>query len=331
MIYIIYLVLAALVIWTSIRLSFYVNVIDKRTNLSGAFIGGVMLAAVTSLPELFTSISSVVFINKPDLVIGNVLGSNLFNAAILGIIVIFGVKGFSNAFVAKSHKTVAVSTIVIYAILSVAVIFTTFTEQFRMLGISGFSIIILAIYIFNIKKMAGDQGASSDEGDDVDCNLTIKQVFIRFGLLSVFLVACSVAITYATDSIASRLGLGATVAGALFLGIATSLPEVTSSIALAKIGNYNATVGNIMGSNLFNFCILTLADIIYVKGIIYTSTPQSINLAVFGLISCIALTILLFVKIAKPKEAQPSKVTHLVYIIAGLFAMASYIAFIVLG
>ncbi len=64
-----YIVLAVLVIGLSMRLSSYVDMLDKQTNLSGAFLGGVMLAAVTSLPELFTSISGVVFLNEPELVV----------------------------------------------------------------------------------------------------------------------------------------------------------------------------------------------------------------------------------------------------------------------
>ena len=81
-----YIVLAVLVIGLSMRLSSYVDMLDKQTNLSGAFLGGVMLAAVTSLPELFTSISGVVFLNEPELVVGNILGSNLFNVAALSLV-----------------------------------------------------------------------------------------------------------------------------------------------------------------------------------------------------------------------------------------------------
>ena len=53
-----YLILAVIVMGFSIQLSNYVDIIDKRTSISGAFIGGVILAAITSLPELFTSISA---------------------------------------------------------------------------------------------------------------------------------------------------------------------------------------------------------------------------------------------------------------------------------
>ena len=59
MLYLEYIVLAILVVFLSVRLSYYVDCLDKKTNLSGAFIGGVMLAAVTSLPELFTSLTAV--------------------------------------------------------------------------------------------------------------------------------------------------------------------------------------------------------------------------------------------------------------------------------
>ena len=74
-----YLILAVIVMGFSIQLSNYVDIIDKRTSISGAFIGGVILAAITSLPELFTSISATALLGQPELVIGNILGSDIFN------------------------------------------------------------------------------------------------------------------------------------------------------------------------------------------------------------------------------------------------------------
>ena len=75
-----YAVSALLVILLSLKLSNYVDLLDKQTNLSGAFLGGVLLAAITSLPELFTSISSVVFLDEPEMVVGNILGGLLLPA-----------------------------------------------------------------------------------------------------------------------------------------------------------------------------------------------------------------------------------------------------------
>ena len=80
-----YLILAVIVMGFSIQLSNYVDIIDKRTSISGAFIGGVILAAITSLPELFTSISATALLGQPELVIGNILGSDIFNTAVLAL------------------------------------------------------------------------------------------------------------------------------------------------------------------------------------------------------------------------------------------------------
>ena len=74
-----YFISGAALFFFSMKCADYVDLLDKKTNLSGAFIGGVILAAITSLPELITSISAVTVVNKPELIIGNVLGSNVFN------------------------------------------------------------------------------------------------------------------------------------------------------------------------------------------------------------------------------------------------------------
>ncbi|MDO5488080.1 MAG: hypothetical protein Q4F42_06325, partial [Rikenellaceae bacterium] len=71
MLYITYLITAAAVVWFSILASRYIDMIDRSTRISGAFLGGVLLSAITSLPELFTSISATVLIDNPSLCIGN--------------------------------------------------------------------------------------------------------------------------------------------------------------------------------------------------------------------------------------------------------------------
>ena len=114
MIYILYIICAIIIVLLSNKASVYVDLLDKKTSLSGAFIGGVMLSAVTSLPELFTSLTSTVWLDKPGLCLGNILGSNLFNLLILAVLILIFFKGFSTAKVAKSHIIVSVSIILIY-------------------------------------------------------------------------------------------------------------------------------------------------------------------------------------------------------------------------
>ncbi|MGL4738755.1 MAG: sodium:calcium antiporter [Cellulosilyticaceae bacterium] len=326
MIYVAYLLLAVIVVAVSIRLSYYVDLIDKTTDISGAFIGGVMLAAVTSLPELFTSLSSTVFLGKPELVLGNILGSNLFNITILAIIIIVMSRSFNKAYIAQSHTIVVRWLVVIYALLTLPVLFG---KDFSIVGVSMISLIIMVIYVGCVKKMAGDENEETEESEEVHTDLTTKQLFVRFGLLSVLLVAASIGITFVTDMIAVELNLGMTLAGALFLGIATSLPEVTSSISLAKMGNFNATLGNILGSNLFNLFILVLADVTYRAGSVYTRDLQSCNLVFFGAVSTLMFTAIIGLK--RQEKGMNEGVKRLVYTGGSIITILGYLFFLTLS
>ena len=101
MIYLEYLAAAVIVVILSIKASDYIDLLDKNTKLSGAFLGGIMLSAVTSLPELFTSISATVLLDRPGLCMGNILGSDLFNLGALAFFILLFSKGFAKGKVSK--------------------------------------------------------------------------------------------------------------------------------------------------------------------------------------------------------------------------------------
>lgn len=277
--------LVLLVVYLSINLSKYVDALDKKTHLSGAFIGGVLLAAVTSLPELFTSITSVLMLNQPNLVQGNVLGSNIFNLTVIGVCVFFASKSFKETTLSKSHLTTIICTIAMFVICFIGMYMQNAVLNLKIIQVNWASVLIIILYIVNLKKMNNDSTGSNEETCDI--NLTVKQIMVRFILTAAILVIVSILLTEVTDKIAERLNLGATVAGAVFLGVATSLPELTSSINLVRLKNFNASFGNIVGSNLFNFTILSLADILYNKGGIYLKDYQASVFIILGIISSI--------------------------------------------
>lgn len=281
MIYVLYLLLAACVVVLSNKASEYVDLLDKKTSLSGAFIGGVMLSAVTSLPELFTSISATLMLDKPGLCVGNILGSDLFNIAVLGVLMLITCHSFGQARIAKSHIIVTLSVSLMYLALLLNMLNVM---KFEVFTVSITSVIVVVLYVIGVKHMAAENGAENMEEDDSD--LTVKQIVVRFLLVSIGIIALSIAITFVTDEISLKLNLGNGLAGAIFLGIATSLPEVSSTIALFKIKNYNIAIGNIIGSNLFNFIILAVTDILYVGNGIYDfSDPKTVNLLIMGMIA----------------------------------------------
>ena len=285
MIYLEYLVLVILVVLISVKLSYYVDCLDKKSVLPGAFLGGVMLAAVTSLPELFTSLTAVLFLEQPHLVLGNVLGSNIFNLCIVGGICLFMSKAYQKSQIADSHLTTLLYGLLMYGSVFVAIAFVP-DMHIGIAHFSPLSLLILVLYAINVKYMKSDNSVENTE--NVEVTLSHKQLIARFVMCSIVLVIVSIFLTQVTDKIAVDLNLGATVAGALFLGIATSLPELSSSINLARIGNYNASFGNVVGSNLFNFTILSLADLLYTGSSIYVGDAQVMTILIFGVFSTLA-------------------------------------------
>ncbi|MGL5683851.1 MAG: sodium:calcium antiporter [Marinifilaceae bacterium] len=287
MLYVLYVIVAALIVYLSNKASEYVDLIDKKSTLSGAFLGGVVLSAVTSLPELFTSLSSTIILNKPGLCIGNILGSNLFNISILAILILVAFNAFSKARIAKSHTSLTLSVALIYGVILL--------NWFNVLNIdivtiSVTSVLIFLIYCYGIRSMSAENGlepiVEEEPGQEVACSLTLKQITVRFIFVGISIIALSIFITYLTDLIAIKLNWGTGLAGALFLGIATSLPEVSSTISLFRLGNYNIAISNIIGSNIFNFMILSVVDIIYTgRGLYDFSDPKTINLLIFGSIA----------------------------------------------
>lgn len=113
------------------------------------------------------------------------------------------------------------------------------------------------------------------------------------------LIGASICMTYLTDIVSDKLNLGKTFAGALFLGVATSLPELISSMTLCSRGNFDAAAGNIIGSNIFNFTILFVADVFSFmpnSSGIYLLNADSQWLLVIGAVAVVTSLCMMIVK-----------------------------------
>lgn len=313
--FLLYAVVAAGVVFASIKASQYVDMIDRTTNLSGAFLGGVLLSAVTSLPELFTSLSATLVLRKPEMCIGNILGSNLFNLAMLCVVMLYCFRSFSNRPSAKGNIAVAAYLVLIYVIMALDFVGIV---RFDIGTVNIITFIFIFIYILAVRHLSGESG----EPECPECNeeitsLSLNAIVVRFIAASIAIIGLSITMTYVTDAVATEFNIGAGFAGALLLGVATSLPEVSSTIALFRMKNYDIAVGNIVGSNLFNFMVLCIADIVSFRQTVYAyDDPKVVSLLVFG---CIATLLTL------PMLALRSRVVR---IICALIITACYILFL---
>lgn len=276
-----YLVVASSVVAASILASRYIDMLDRTTKLSGAFLGGVLLSAITSLPELFTSLSAVLVLHKPGMCIGNILGSNLFNVAMLSTVMLVCLRSAGRIRYARGNITVALYLILIYAVMALDFAGILHVD---VGSINIITFIFIFIYILAVRHLsAGDSAPDADADDQEPVTLSLNAIILRFTLSALAIIGLSITMTYVTDAVAAKYNIGDGFAGALLLGIATSLPEVSSTIALFKIKNYDIAVGNIVGSNLFNFMVLCIADIAGYRTSVYDySDPKVVSLLFFG-------------------------------------------------
>lgn len=324
-----FFIVAGFVVFLSMKLGKYIDWLDKSTNVSGALIGGLLLAAVTSLPELFTSLSAIILVRDNALVLGNVLGSNLFNLATLSIVFIIFMKKFLKTKVQPYGIITLASCLVIYALI----IFTMIVPIPLLAHFNVISLAIIGIYVFVILNMPKTEEA--EENCDEVIPISVKQIITRTCIAIVGLVVASIYLTLISDNIAEMFGLGTTFVGALFLGLVTSLPEIVSSFTLAKRGNAPAAIAGVLGSMTFNFTILAFCDVIgfglssvYVLYSAGSAGLQGILLAVLGGISAL-LTLTLFTITSKAKHNGGILIKTLSYFMFTL-VIVCYIAFLVL-
>ena len=326
---VLYLVAAAAVVFFSIKLSDFVDLLDKKTNLSGALLGSILLAAVTSLPELFTSITATILIKDNSLVLGNILGSDIFNITLFAIVYLFFFKKLSETKVPKYHLITLMFVGMFYVITTVA----SYVFDFRGILFGWFnpmSIAIVIVYALCVWKTPKIE--EPDEDEVVESKLTVKQIVVLFILFAILLIGASIGITYLTEWVVTSFGMGSTFGGALFLGVATSLPEMTSTINLCRKKNFNAAYGNILGSCTFNFIILVFADVLSFRcqdHTLYKSDQSSFLLLVLGFGSLIVCLISLLISMSK--GFKNSLKYRIPFYIFGVLFIGIYITFLVLS
>ena len=257
-IYVLYFLNLAFRVAVSMFLGNLVDRLDKKTKISGAFIGGVLLAAVTSLPELFTSFSSVFLVNEPEYVVGDILGSIIFNLVVLGLETVLFRKNFFKAKLEKFHFYNGLTLLLRYLFAAYA-FFVPVKYQVRLGDINLRSVLIFVLYILTLVFQPKSENKDDRQRETIKWSL--KRIIVLFVLSSIALIGSSIARTYLTKGIQNELPiLTGSVAGALLLGIGTSIPELISTAQLFRKKNYDAGYGNRIGSCTFDFAIFALAD-----------------------------------------------------------------------
>ncbi|OPL14792.1 MAG: hypothetical protein AVO34_01325 [Firmicutes bacterium ML8_F2] len=262
-----FIISAVVIVYAGSKLTKNAAVVADCIGIGTAWVGALMLPLATSLPELVTTLRAVT-IDTPDLAVGNILGSCLYNLSLLALIDMIEGRGPLTSKVGKGHIIPASLSVISVCLAAIA-----------MLGITGLKIgwvsfetlLIAGLYFYGsmllFKYEKKNQPVLTDIEEVPENNRASGGVaLLNFGIAALFIVVAGVLVTDALDLIAVQTGLGHSFVGSLFLAVSTSLPETVTTVSAVRLGYLDMAVANVFGANFMNLFIIFIADFVYRNG-----------------------------------------------------------------
>ncbi len=269
----VFLLAGALVFLVASRLARHADAVADATGLGRIWVGSLLLAASTSLPELSTEVNAAI-LDAVDIGVGDLMGSTLANMLLLAMLDLFyrrrGVLDNASA----NHALVATLAVVLTAMAGAAIA----SGGWGRIGHVGVeTILIAAVYLLGMRTVFVN---SNPTAPPVQLELgDTGRTVLRRGLTGVALAALGLLITapmlvVSAEALAAEAGMTESFVGTLLVGFTTSFPEIAASIAAVRLGAIDLAVGNIFGSNAFNMAILLVMDIAYLPGPVLAYASQ---------------------------------------------------------
>lgn len=274
---------ASLVIgWSGVRLATAADKLADRTGLGEAIVGAVLLGASTSLAGIVASVAAAAK-GHPELAVSNALGGIAAQTAFLALADIAYRKANLEHAAASPENLIQGTLLVTLLTIPLLAIASPEVTGF---GIHPASLLLIAAYFMGLRLLSQtrsmpmwhprstpetrpDKPARPQAGDP-----SLVGLWFRFTALGFVVAAAGYIVARAAISIASHTGLSETVVGALLTAVATSLPELVTSVAAVRAGALTLAVGGIMGGNTFDVLFLSFSDFAYRGGSIYHAISE---------------------------------------------------------
>ena len=219
-------------------------VLARSLNVSTLFIGVAVIGFGTSLPEILSTVSAA-RLDKPDIVLGNIIGSNVANIGLVLGLALFMSKAF------KPTKPQMQEYILMMLALWLFTLVLLVEGVINVTTAIGLTLGLVMYLVVSLQSGKKNIDAEIDEGhSDLPKSTFHAVILIAIGLVGLFFGA-DLVIKGAVD-IANGLGISERIIGLTLVAVGTSLPEMAAAIAAARHGKIGMTLGNVAGSNVFN-------------------------------------------------------------------------------
>ncbi|WP_299817480.1 sodium:calcium antiporter [uncultured Jannaschia sp.] len=285
---------AACAVWfAGTRLAGYADEIAELTGIGSAAVGMILLAGITSLPEIAVSVSAG-FTGSAALAVNNLLGSIALQVVVLAI-GDWVLGGRALSFVIGNPVVLLQG--IFGALLMAALAGAVGVGDVAFLGAGVWSLGLAAAAVglmwFAAREAnrgelgwtpanMPDLGDVTGEGEPPD---TLKKALLLTGAMAAIILVAGFLLSQTGDALAQQTGLGQSFMGLTLVGLATSLPEVSTLVAAVRLKRYTMAFGDIFGTNILNVALIWLIDLAYPGGpVLLEVGPFSQVAAVLGAI-----------------------------------------------
>lgn len=234
----------------------------RNFKLSPMLIGLTIVAFGTSSPEFAVSIQSLIS-NNGDMILGNVIGSNILNTfLILGVCALFHSLTVKNNTV-KKELPIALLLTSLFIVLMADGMFSLGENSFtRQDGIV--LLLFFLVFIYYLISMMRNK-VDADQDTPIKYNKYKSALLTVLGIVGI--IMGSRFVVDGASTIAEILGVSQRMISLTIVALGTSLPELATSVAATRKGEYDIAIGNVIGSNIFNIGIVVGLPVAILGGI----------------------------------------------------------------
>ena len=276
----------------------YGDAIAELTGLSRSWIGLVLVAAATSLPELFTGVSAVAVAGAPNIAVGDALGSCVFNLVMLVLLDELSRGEPMYRRIDQGHILTAAFGVILIGTVGAFLLLSQAALIFPILHVGVSTLLIIAIYLVAMRaafvyerRTHPPIAAGKAEG-----TITLRAAALRYAAAAGVIAIAGSWLPFVGEEIATTMGWKTTFVGTLLIAGTTSVPELVVTISALRRGAEDMAIGSLLGSNLFDILILAIDDLAYRKGplLLAVSPAHAITAFAGAIMSGIFIVAMLF-------------------------------------
>jgi cation:H+ antiporter len=289
----IFLAAAAVVWFAGVGLARCAQQVAERARLGKALVGLILLGAVTSLPEVATSLTAA-FRAEVDLAVNNLLGGVAMQVVILSIVDL-GLRGRALSSVIARPVILLQGTFSILLLALVAAVLVA--GEIEVLGMGAGTVAIAALYVLGVfllsryeengqwtPREAPEKKTQVKDTHEDDAQISNRRLALYTGLAALAILCAGYILTTRAEALAEQTGLGSSFFGAVFLAISTSLPEISTALAAVRLGEYEMAFSDAFGANLFDTALLFVVDVVHRdEAVLSTAGDFSLFAAILGI------------------------------------------------